>query len=215
MENATLHPINQLNHRNVAISVLCLCERKDSFLYLFHVPGVAFSSSFYLIPPNHFTNKPDKWHGQCRAITSETLAYDLNNEWTAALSLSLYLFGRFVRKNSYTKDMFWVSLFCFVSFKCVAVAVAIAVVASVSHSQRDECAFFSVLLLVFGIVFTFNAHRSSIRDHFSCYWIFFVYIIRSSLSYSFTLALSLCFNAPAIQPLFICFTLFVYLYLCT
>lgn len=131
------------------------------------------------------------------------------------LSLSLYLFGRFVRKNSYTKDMFWVSLFCFVSFKCVAVAVAIAVVASVSHSQRDECAFFSVLLLVFGIVFTFNAHRSSIRDHFSCYWIFFVYIIRSSLSYSFTLALSLCFNAPAIQPLFICFTLFVYLYLCT
>lgn len=89
MQNATLHPINQLNHRNVAISVLCLCERKDSFLYLFHVPGVAFSSSFYLIPPNHFTNKPDKWHGQCRAIASETLAYDLNNEWTAALSFSL------------------------------------------------------------------------------------------------------------------------------
>lgn len=166
----------------------------------------------FLIPPNHFTNKPDKWHGQCRAIASKTLAYDLNNEWAAVLSHSLSLVDSFakIRIQRTCSECLYFVLFHLNMLLLLLLSLPLFLTLS-----EMSVLFFSVLLLVFGIVFTFNAHRSGIRDHFSCYWIFFVYIICSSLSYSFTLALSLCFNAPAIQPLFICFTLFVYLYLCT
>lgn len=156
-----------------------------------------FRTSFYPIPANHFTNKPDERqlcidilflssnfhlffsHIQC-------VSFFLSNAFRV-LELLTYearsLAYSWAQKSVYTKDMFRVSSVWFY-FIWTCLLCTLFVCAQNVYMCACERVCVCVSLLVLDIAFTFNVHRSLASERSLLFYSFFFLIHSSSISYS-------------------------------